>query len=146
MNKEGAIERIRELVRAEVPFLHQGRSFEGCDCVWAQAYAFLYEGPIPAYSDTPVNGELERELEKRLGPPFLVVPRTDPLTDYGPLQPLDILSMQYRGPIRHLAMVVPHINIKGALSIAHTDSNLGRMTEHILDRKWLRRIVKVWRP
>lgn len=146
MNKDLAIGRMRELVEAKVPFVHQGRSFAGIDCVGALVYAFGYDGPIPAYPEDPINGELERELERVFGLPHLEVHPLRPLTDGSLLQPGDILSMQYRGPIRHVALVVPHVNIEGQLSVAHTDAMLGRVTEHILDVKWLRRIVKVWRP
>ena len=146
MNKDNAIDRIRELVSAKVPFLHQGRTFDGIDCVGALAYAYDYQGEIPAYPEDPVNGELERELQRIFGEPYLVIDRMNPITTQEDLQPLDILSMQYKGPIRHVAMVVPHVNIPGVFSVAHTDAMLGRVTEHILDVKWLRRIVKVWRP
>lgn len=140
MIKTHAIERMRELAAAQVPFVHQGRDFAGIDCVGAIAYAFQHQGEIPAYPENPVNGELERNLIKELGAPIYERP-----FDFGLLIPCDIVSMQYAGPERHVALVVPHINIKGQLSIIHTDSRLGRVTEHILDRKWLRRIVKVWR-
>lgn len=146
MIKEKAIERMRELVDAKVPFLHQGRDFNGIDCVHSLAYAYQYEGEIPAYPRNPVNGELERELEKIFGEPIISVHPKQPMNDASQLQPLDILSMQYRGPIRHLAMVVPHVSLKGVLSIAHADSMKGHVIEHILDQKWIRRIVKVWRP
>ena len=140
------IERARELVDAKVPFLHQGRDFSGIDCVGALVYAYQFEGEIPAYPENPINGELEASLERNFGTPHLVVNRLNPLTTHEQLQPLDILSMQYRGPIRHVAIVVPHVAIAGVLSMVHTDSAVGRVTEHILDQKWLRRIVKVWRP
>lgn len=140
-DRSRAIARIRELVDAKVPFLHQGRDFNGIDCVGALVYAEEYKGDIPAYPENPVNGELERNLVRVYGQPTFVRP-----FDYALLLPGDILSMQYAGPIRHVAMVVPHVSIPGALSIVHTDSNVGRVTEHILDHKWLRRIVKVWRP
>lgn len=146
MNKDDAIERMRELVDAKVPFLHQGRDFNGIDCVHSLAYAYQYEGQIPAYPRNPVNSELERELEKIFGPPILSVHPKEPLENTSRLKVLDILSMQYRGPIRHLAMIVPHISLPGVLSIAHADSMKGHVIEHILDRKWIRRIVKVWRP
>ena len=139
-DRSKAIARMRELVAAKVPFVHQGRDFNGIDCVGALIYAEEYDGDIPSYPDNPVNGELERHLSSILGPPTFVRP-----FDYGLLLPGDILSMQYKGPIRHVALVVPHVSIPNQLSIAHTDSSVGYVTEHILDLKWLRRIVKVWR-
>ena len=147
MNTEHAIERMRELAAAKVPFLHQGRSFDGIDCVGALAYAFQYEGKLPPYPRDPVNGELEKNLADILGEPILKRRSTlDPPVALELLQPGDVVSMQYRGPIRHVALVAPHVAIKGALSLIHTDSMLGRVTEHILDFKWQRRIMQVWRP
>lgn len=147
MNKEHAIERMRELVAAGVPFVHQGRDMTGIDCVGALAYAFAYAGDVPAYPQDPINGELERELCRVFGAPVLERASTlAPPIDPALLRPLDVVSMQYKGPVRHVAMVVPHINIPGALSVVHTDAMLGRVTEHILDFKWVRRIVRVWRP
>jgi len=141
MNKENAIERLRELVNARAPFLHQGRDSLGIDCVGALAYAFQYDGPLPAYPRDPVNGELERELRQVFGAPIMERP-----VDVKALRALDILSMQYAGPTRHVAIVADHPTIPGQLSIIHTDSMVERMVEHILDFKWQRRIVRVWRP
>lgn len=146
MNKENAIERMRMLVEARTPFLHQGRDIDGIDCIGALAFALQYDKEIPAYPRDPVNGELEKELQRVIGSPIIEVKKYEPLTSTELLQPLDILAMQYRGPTRHVAMVVPHISIPDVLSVIHTDSILGRVTEHILDRKWIGRIVKVWRP
>ena len=145
MNKIGAIERARELVAAKVPFLHQGRDFSGIDCIGALRYIFQYEGELPAYPADPIHGELEANLDRIVGQPVIVVPRLQPLTTQDQLSSLDIVTMQYAGPTRHVAFVLPHINIPGVLSIVHTDAMLGCVTEHILDVKWLRRIVKVYR-
>ena len=146
LKRGGVVERLRELVAAKVPFVHQGRTVAGMDCIGALAYGFDYKGELPAYGPDPINGELETELERLLGPPLMDIHRLHPLTTNEGLQELDILSMQYRGPIRHVAIVVNHINLPGELSIVHTDAMVGRVTEHRLDAKWLRRIVKVWRP
>jgi cell wall-associated NlpC family hydrolase len=150
MNKDTAIERMRELVAAKVPFVHQGRDFAGIDCVGALVYAFQYDGPVPAYPQDPVNGELERELRRIFGAPALERASTvaRPFTA-DLLRPGDVVSMQYAGPVRHVAMLAMHVdqrNCPGTLSCIHTDAMLGRVTEHILDAKWLRRIMRVWRP
>lgn len=147
-NKENAIERMRELAQARVPFVHQGRDFAGIDCVGAIVYAFQYDGEVPAYPDQPVNGELELNLARVFGEPVRVHSREEPITP-DDLRPGDIVSMQYRGPSRHVALLALHPdqrNCPGALSVIHTDSMIERVTEHILDAKWVRRIVKVWRP
>lgn len=150
MNTDNAIERMRELVAARVPFLHQGRDTAGIDCVGALRYAFEYEGELPAYPQDPINGELEHHLRAILGEPVLERATTlTPPLDTALLRAGDVVSMQYRGPVRHVAMLATHVdqrNCPGALSVIHTDSTLGRVTEHILDVKWLRRIMRVWRP
>lgn len=128
------------------PFIHQGRTASGIDCIGLLAYALDYRGKMPAYPRDPVNGELERELERIFGPPVVTADRRNPLRTTAGLQRCDILSIQYKGPIRHVAMVVEHVAIPNQLSIIHTDSNVERVTECILDQYWLNKIVKVWRP
>lgn len=140
MNPERAIARMRELVEAGVPYVHQGRDLVGIDCVGAIVYATEYSGPVPAYPTDPINGELEKNLTAAYGPPVFERP-FDPLL----LSPGDIVAMQYRGPIRHVGMLARHPSLSEELSVIHTDRALGKVTEHILDGKWLRRITKVWR-
>lgn len=144
-NKDNAIERMRELAAARVPFVHQGRDFNGIDCVGAIVHAFQYDGEVPAYPDNPINGELELNLARVFGTPIKVTSHDDPVT-LDDLRAGDIVSMQYRGPSRHVALIVPHVSLPGVLSVIHTDAMVERVTEHILDAKWVRRIVKVWRP
>lgn len=138
-DKQLAVIRMRELVTKQVRFLHQGRDENGIDCIGALAYALDYKGLLPAYSRDPVNGELELNLIKHFGECVARHPTIEQL------QEGDIVSMQYAGPVRHVAIVGNHPNINGALSLLHTDSMLERVTEHILDKKWLRRIAGVWR-
>ena len=147
INREGAVERMRELVAAKTPFVHQGRTVHGIDCVGALIYAFQYSGEVPAYPEDPVNGELERELIRVFGQPVLY--RTSLLGPYVDIQDLqvgDVVSMQYRGPVRHVGLVGDYPYISGQLSLIHTDAIIKRVTEHRLDHKWLRRTVGVWRP
>jgi cell wall-associated NlpC family hydrolase len=141
MNTDGAIGRMRALVEARVPFLHQGRDLNGIDCVGALAWAFQYDGRMPAYPRDPVNGELERELTRVFGPPIFERP-----VILANLREGDIVSMQYAGPTRHVAVVANHPTLAGQLSLIHTDSSRESVVEHILDFKWHRRIVRVWRP
>ena len=145
VDKDRIIERAHWIAAQNVPFVHQGRSLAGIDCVGALAWILEYAGDIPAYPRDPVGGELERELEKVLGTPILTYSRVSKLEDPSVLQACDIVSMQYAGPIRHVGIVVPHISIPNQLSLVHTDSDVGRTTECILDDYWLRRIMKVWR-
>jgi hypothetical protein len=62
------------------------------------------------------------------------------------LRPGDAVAMAYGRPIRHVGIVAEHPAYPAYLSLIHTDSTLGRVTEHILDAKWLRRIRQVYRP
>lgn len=147
IDKTRAIERAKWLASQRVPFVHQGRSLHGIDCVGALAWILEYSDEIPIYPRDPVNGELERELEARLGPPIMEFSRIQRMreVDLLRIKPCDILSMQYAGPIRHVGFVVPNSAIPGALNIVHTDSDVGCTTECLFDEFWTRRIMKVWR-
>lgn len=131
-------ERARSLIG--VPFVHQGRDENGIDCVGLMAHAIRYDfDKIPPYPPDPVNSELENAMTAAFGPPMFLRPTL------GDLREGDLCAMQYRGPIRHVGIVLKHPAIPGALTLIHTDAMVGRVTEHILDAKWLRRIEKVWR-
>lgn len=137
---DDAIRRMRQLVAVGAPFVHQGRSATGIDCVGALIYAIDYQGAVPAYPQDPVNGELERQLSGIFGQPVATAP-----VELADMRPGDVIAMQYAGPTRHVGMVCEHASIEGVLSMIHTDSILGKVTEHIIDERWLRRITKVWR-
>lgn len=144
-DKERIIERAHWLAAQRVPFVHQGRNLKGIDCVGALGWILEYGDEIPEYPRDPVDGRLERELEKVLGPAVMEFSRIQRLTNPLLLKPCDVVSMQYAGPIRHVGIVVPHVAIAGQLSLVHTDSDVGCTTECLLDDYWLRRIMKVWR-
>jgi len=123
-----------------VPFVHQGKDRIAIDCVHFMANVIQYPlDKIPPYPPDPVNGELEKAMTAAFGPPLFLKPTIDQLREG------DLAAMQYRGPIRHVGIVLNHLTIPGALSLIHTDAMVGCVTEHILDAKWLRRIEKVWR-
>lgn len=131
-------ERARSMIG--VPFLHQGRDRNGIDCVGFMAYVIDYPfAQIPAYPRDPLNSELETAMTAAFGPPLLLKPTIDQLREG------DLCAMQYRGPIRHVGIVLNHPTLPGQLSLIHTDAVRDAVTEHILDAKWLRRIEKVWR-
>lgn len=147
IDKPRAIERAKWLAAQRVPFVHEGRSLAGIDCIGALAWILEYGEEIPGYPRDPVNGELERELEAILGPPVMEFTRARRMRpgNLEHIQPCDILSMQYAGPIRHVGFVVPSSSLPGALNIVHTDSDVGCTTECLFDEFWTRRIMKVWR-
>lgn len=131
--------RVRRL--KGTPFLHQGRSVDGLDCIGLAALAWCFPfDQIPAYPKDPINCELENAMERLFGLPAFLKPVTSQMLREG-----DLAAMQYRGPIRHVGIVLNHPTLKGELSLIHTDSMVGEVVEHILDFKWLRRIEKVWR-
>lgn len=147
-NPANAVDRMRELVEARVPFVHQGQSLAGLDCVGGLCYALQYQGEVPSYPRDPVNGELERELRKLFGEPSFY--RSNIHTDVAvtnlDLREGDVVSMQYAGPVRHVGMIGTYLPVPTELSLLHTSASIGRVVEHILDDKWRRRIVGVWRP
>ena len=118
-----------------VPWRHQGRNPNiGIDCAGLLLLAFDVQSPTPTYGREPRNGLLEATMEGLLGTPL---PGADDL------RPGDAVAMAYAGPIRHCGLIADDIH--GGLSLIHTDSILGRVTEHPLDEKWLRRIRRVYR-
>lgn len=138
------IARARVWVDLQVPFLHLGRDTNGSDCIGLLVHCIGYpESRIPAYPRDPYQGKLEAELELALGAPVLAVGREG--VHNSDLLPGDVVAMAYGLPVRHVGIVAEHPAYAGYLSIIHTDSSVGRVTEHILDDKWLRRIRKVWR-
>jgi cell wall-associated NlpC family hydrolase len=129
-----------------VPFLHLGRDRNGIDCVGLLAYAREYPArKLPAYPRDPLRGELEQQLDAILGPPVATSTGADTEQLRAALLPGDVVAMAYAGPIRHVGLVAQHPSYPEALSLIHTDSRLGYVTEHILDAKWLRRIRRVYR-
>lgn len=126
----------------DVPFLHLGRDANGIDCIGLAAVAYgVPASALPAYPRDPYSGQLERGLADLYGAPVAVAPVLA-----GVLCANDLVAMAYGKPIRHVGVVADHPTLAGTLSLIHTDSTLGKVTEHILDEKWLRRIRLVFRP
>lgn len=125
------LERARSLLG--VPWRHQGRNPErGIDCAGLLIYAYEVDEETPDYGREPNRGLMEATLERFLGKPI-----------HDPIEAGDVVAMAYTGSIRHCGMIGDHVD--GGLSLIHTDSILGRVTEHRLDDKWLRRIKLVYR-
>ncbi|MBT9158792.1 MAG: hypothetical protein DDT26_00039 [Dehalococcoidia bacterium] len=139
MTIEVKIARARMLLG--VPYLHLGRDRNGIDCIGLLAYACAVESEkVPVYPADPVNGELERSLADHFGPAVIRgLPSVDELL-VG-----DVLAIQYRGPVRHVAIVGDYWLPGHRFSMIHTDAALGRVVEHALDFKWIRRVCAVYR-
>lgn len=125
------LEKARSLLG--VPWRHQGRDpAKGIDCAGLLIYAFEVTGQTPSYGRDPHHGLMDATIQRFLGPPV-----------DGPMQPGDAVSMAYAGDVRHCGIIGDHPD--GGLSLIHTDSIVGCVTEHRLDAKWLRRIRRVYR-
>lgn len=123
----------------DVPFRHQGRSERAMDCVGLLALAVrdcgwhdLLAHDIAGYGRNPHNGLLESGLAAAFGEPL--APEE--------AQPGDVVAVRYEREIRHVAIVGDHPE---GLSLIHTDSRVGFVTEHHLSPRWLKRIAHVYR-
>ena len=129
-----SVARARSLIG--VPWCHQGRDPRiGIDCVGLLVCALgVKEDAIPCYSREPQDGALDAALVHFLGPAL----GADSCWRAG-----DVAVMAYGGPVRHCGLLAD--DPSGGLSLIHTDTRLGRVTEHPLDTKWQRRIRNVYR-
>lgn len=132
-----------------VNFAHQGRNpAVGIDCIGLIVLACRDIGrelvDSTDYGRNPHNGVLERHLRANFGAPaWCGCPTCRNRTAVPPLQPDAIVSIDYAGATRHLALVGAHPD--GGLSLIHTNQHVGRVTEHALDARWLKRITGVYR-
>ena len=119
-----------------VPWNHQGREpVVGIDCVGLLVLALgMTEDNIPDYGREACTELLVTTLERYLGPPLPIEARW---------LPGDVAAIAYGNVIRHCGLLADHLY--GGLSLIHTDSQLGRVTEHPLDAKWQRRVRLVYR-
>lgn len=127
-----AITRARALIG--VPWRHQGRNIAvGIDCVGLIVHALQLADDYTAYGRDPHEGQLEAELARRFG---ASLPATC-------MQPGDVVAMAFAGPVRHVGLVAGSAL---GLSLIHTDSSVGQVTEHPIDARWQSRIRGVYRP
>ena len=122
-----------------VPFRHQGRSAAtGIDCVGLLVLAANDCGHSTVadrtdYGRDPVNGMLEAQLRAAFGAPVAVAT----------MQPGDVAAIAFMGAVRHVGVIGEHPD---GLSLIHTNSAVGRVTEARIDAKWAKRIVSIYRP
>lgn len=127
------VEVARSLLGAR--WIHQGRDPAiGIDCAGLLLIAFGSPHDLADYPRHPYAGQLESQLERHFGPPAFDGPRVG-----------DAVAMSYgeKGVIRHCGIVGDYIH--GGLSLIHTDSIVGCVTEHPLDDFWLARVRQVYR-
>lgn len=129
-----------------VPFLHQGRNpAVGIDCIGLGQLACRDCGlVVPDWTDygrDPYNGLLEGRLSEIFGAPL-------PLSQ---MRPGDIVAIFYGGALRHVGIVGERDYAgESYLMLIHTDSRMGKVTEHRIDEGWMGRrrpaIGHVYRP
>jgi cell wall-associated NlpC family hydrolase len=110
------------------PFMHQGRSRHGLDCIGLLVCAARDAGAhIEDRTNYPrdPNGLLPIELDRQ----FDAVDAR---------MPGDILLMRFAGEPQHIALYT------GA-TLIHSYASIRRVVEHRLDIKWARRIVQTYR-
>lgn len=87
------------------------------------------------YGRNPHQGLLEQRMAEVFGAPV------------SDMRPDDVVALKYAGPIRHVGVIGEFDYGEGpVLTLIHTDSHLGRVTEHRIDAKWRARIALVFRP
>lgn len=119
------------------PFVHRGRTSRGLDCIGAIAVCFLALGHSiqdrRIYGRDPETDKLRESLQLHFG---------DPVTDEP--QPGDVALMAWTKRPQHVAMFGDYLH--GGLSLIHTDSLLGSVTEHRYAAPWPSRVVEIYRP
>lgn len=130
MKSSAIIESARECIGT--PFQHQGRIVGlALDCAGVAVHVFNGVGCAvdepDAYSRMPNNSMLEYWADRQ---PFLTRVSTP--------QAGDILLMRFTGEPQHVAVFTGE-------NIIHAYESIGRVVENLLDDKWRKRIVRVYR-
>lgn len=116
------------------PWVHQGRSAHGVDCVGLGVLALRASGVTVRdrldYARDP-DGTLRAELTRVLGAPVSGEPQAG-----------DVVLMTYPHTERHVGIVSQDAH---GLTLIHADSRRKKVVEHGIDYRWRRRIVGVWR-
>lgn len=122
-----------------VPFHHQGRTRQGCDCVGlvgavaigvgavgSDWWAVEFDPSASGYARQPSNGTMARLCER-----FMRSANAD-------MQVGDVLMMRFAREPQHLAIVADYVH--GGFSVIHAAAGIG-VVEHALSQKWASRIV-----
>ena len=121
-----------------VRFRHVGRSVNGLDCLGLVVASFRAIGyemeDKTSYSRSPEGEQIREAAFAHFGAP---IPRSD-------AAPGDVVLMQWHQRPQHVAILGEYPF--GGLSVIHSDSMFGEVTEHRLAAPWDRRIVAVHRP
>lgn len=123
------IEAARELLG--VPFVHQGRTLNGIDCIGVLVYCASKIGinlvDKPTYCYPENSHQLIDELKFQLDE----VPVSSK-------QSGDFVVIAIGGVPRHLALLTPR-------GMIHTNDNVGKVVEQLISEAYEKRIHSVWR-
>ena len=116
-----------------VPWVHQGRSRHGLDCVGLAVVCLRDIG-----LDPPDRADYGRDPDGTLR---AVISGWDALSPVASPEPGDIALIRYKAE-RHIAIVGQQPQ---GLSLIHADSRAGKVVEHLMDDRWRKRVVAAWR-
>lgn len=138
--------RVLEEARALIntPFKHQGRTGVGLDCLGLFIYIckslnirsnktgeLLHQLDSCNYSTSPNTSKLIIELDKQLY-----------IKNINDISFGDIALFSFNNNPQHLGILGNYY--LGGFSLIHSYSGVGRVTEHVLDNKWFKRLYKVY--
>ena len=126
------------LTLVDTPFVHQGRTTNGTDCIGILFLSLILCGykynkkDIPAYGREPRGGVLQRELRKHFGEPVVRELRVN-----------DIVAMVHHtgGDIAHVGIITKH---PYGLGIVHAYGEIGRVVHTSLDDGRISKIAEVF--
>lgn len=117
-----------------VPYLHQGRTRNGIDCVGLLIVVAhrlgISDFDIDGYSRLPSNRMMQRMMREHLDE----ITMADVLAG-------DVVHMAFGMQPHHLAVVTE----KQPFSIIHSDAERGRVVEHVIDNDWMTHIRGFYR-
>ena len=134
LSRKDIISKAREFLG--VPYKHQGRTRQGCDCgglIITVMKELGYEiKDMHGYSKTP-DGYTLQKLAREEAIPISI----------NEIVPGDFVIIRFRQNPQHVALVTDHPS--GGLGLLHSYESVGKVVEHRLDSKWCKRIVSAYR-
>ena len=138
-------EKISELIKKSreflgVPWVHQGRSIKGVDCVGFLLLAFKHINidiiEIKGYSRHPDGVKLKKIMDEQ--------PNLRRLKSNEPLEFGDILLLRIRREPQHVAMLVPSTTADFGMIHAYNGGDK-KVIEHNYVDYWKNKVVAIYR-
>ncbi len=137
--------------RIGIKFKHRGRNNYGLDCGGLLVVCFkdynIYIKDILKYSREPIE-EFEDTLTENFDKPIFDKRLTNRKLRVEDLKIGDLAILHFddrRYIPRHICIVANH-PLENKLTLIHTDSKISKVSEHIINNKFLDDIVLVYRP